>query len=54
VFGSVGIREIVLLVLVVMLLLGTRRIPEIGRSLGRGLREFKEGVSVRAGPRLPR
>jgi sec-independent protein translocase protein TatA len=43
--GQVGFREISVIVLVVLLLFGARRIPELMRSLGSGLREFKKGVS---------
>lgn len=42
-FWQLGGMEIVL-ILVVMLLLFGRRLPELGRSLGRGLVEFKKGV----------
>jgi sec-independent protein translocase protein TatA len=37
--------EILLLVLVILLLFGPKRLPGIGRSLGRGVREFKETVT---------
>jgi sec-independent protein translocase protein TatA len=43
--GQVGFREISVIVLVILLLFGARRIPELMRSLGSGLREFKKGVS---------
>jgi sec-independent protein translocase protein TatA len=43
--SSIGIREIVVLALVFLLLFATKKLPELGRSLGRGLREFKEGVT---------
>ena len=43
----IGIREIVLLLVVVLLFAGTKRIPQVGRSLGRGLREFRVGLSGR-------
>jgi len=43
--GQLGIREIGVIVLVVLLLFGARRIPELMRSLGSGMREFKKGVS---------
>ena len=36
--------EIGLIFLVVLLLFGARRLPEIGRSMGRGIREFKSSV----------
>jgi sec-independent protein translocase protein TatA len=38
-----GIGEIILIVLVLLLLFGAKRIPEIARSLGKSLNEFKKG-----------
>ena len=40
-FGGMGIWEILLIFLVVLLLFGAQRLPEIGASLGKGIREFK-------------
>src|SRR5262249_5340017 len=37
--------HIVLLLLIILLIFGTRRLPEMGRSLGRGIREFKSSVT---------
>ena len=45
--GFIGIQEIVLLVVLLGLIFGARRLPEIGRSLGQGMREFKDGVTGR-------
>ena len=42
---NVGPWEIILLLLLALLLFGAKRLPEIGRSMGRGLREFKDSVS---------
>ena len=42
--GWVGGYEWVLIVLVVVLLFGGRKIPELMKGLGRGIREFKDGV----------
>ncbi len=42
--GFIGIQEIVLLVVLLLLIFGARRLPEMGRSLGRGMREFMDGV----------
>lgn len=44
-FGDIGIEKILLILVVVLLLFGAKRIPEIGSSLGRGIREFKRSVS---------
>jgi sec-independent protein translocase protein TatA len=43
-FG-VNIWEILILLLVALLLFGPKRLPEMGRSLGKGLREFKDSVT---------
>ena len=42
---GVGMWEMLLLGLVVLLVFGPKRLPEMGRSLGRGMREFKNSVS---------
>ena len=44
-FGEIGIEKIFLLLVVVLLLFGAKRIPEIGASFGRGIREFKRSVN---------
>jgi sec-independent protein translocase protein TatA len=43
-FG-VSLWEILILLLVALLLFGPKRLPEMGRSLGKGLREFKDSLS---------
>ncbi|MGE5691170.1 MAG: twin-arginine translocase TatA/TatE family subunit [Pseudomonadota bacterium] len=43
-FG-IGLPEILILLLVALLIFGPKRLPEMGRSLGRGMREFKDSVS---------
>jgi sec-independent protein translocase protein TatA len=43
--GFIGLPEIILLGLVALILFGPKRLPEMGRGLGKGLREFKESVS---------
>jgi sec-independent protein translocase protein TatA len=42
---NIGPLEIVGLLLLALLLFGAKRLPEIGRSLGTGMREFKDSVS---------
>jgi sec-independent protein translocase protein TatA len=42
---NIGTGEIILLLLLALLLFGAKRLPEIGRSLGRGMREFKDSVT---------
>jgi sec-independent protein translocase protein TatA len=43
--GNIGPMEIVLLLGLALMLFGAKRLPEIGRSLGSGMREFKDSVS---------
>lgn len=43
-FG-IGIWEILILLLVALLIFGPKRLPEMGRSLGRGMREFKDSLT---------
>ena len=43
--GPLGIPEIVIILLVIMLIFGARRLPEIGNSLGRSIRTFKSAVT---------
>jgi sec-independent protein translocase protein TatA len=42
---NISAPEIILLLLVALLLFGAKRLPEIGRSLGTGMREFKDSVT---------
>ena len=42
--GGLGMGEIILIFLVVLLLFGAKRLPEIGSALGKGIREFKGSV----------
>ncbi|HZR94196.1 MAG TPA: twin-arginine translocase TatA/TatE family subunit [Gaiellaceae bacterium] len=43
--GFIGVPELLLLGLLALLLFGPKRLPEMGRGLGNGLREFKSSVS---------
>ncbi|PIE02123.1 MAG: twin-arginine translocase TatA/TatE family subunit [Acidobacteria bacterium] len=44
-FGSLGLPEILLIFALILLLFGPKKLPEIGKSLGKGIREFKKGTS---------
>jgi sec-independent protein translocase protein TatA len=44
-FGNMGFMEILLILVVVLLLFGAKRIPEIAQSMGKGIREFKKSVT---------
>jgi sec-independent protein translocase protein TatA len=43
--GNLGFPEILLILLVVLLLFGAKRIPEIAGSMGKGIREFKRNIN---------
>lgn len=42
---NVGPMELVIVLVVALIVLGPKRLPEVGRSLGNGLREFKDSLS---------
>lgn len=44
-FGNLGFMEILLILVVVLLLFGARRLPEIGASFGKSITAFKRGLS---------
>ena len=43
--GSVGPMELIILLTIILLLFGAKRIPELARGLGTGIREFRKGTS---------
>jgi sec-independent protein translocase protein TatA len=43
-FGSLGIWEILLIVVVIALLFGGKKLPELGKGLGQGIKNFKNAV----------
>lgn len=43
--GGFGPEKLGMILLIVLVLFGAKRIPEIGGSIGKGIREFKKGVS---------
>jgi sec-independent protein translocase protein TatA len=44
-FSQVGVPELLIILFVVLLLFGTKRLPNLGRQLGGGLREFKDAIT---------
>lgn len=42
--GNLGLTEIIILLLVLLLVFGAKRIPEIGSSIGQGIKEFKRSL----------
>lgn len=43
--GGIGMQEVLLIALVVLLFFGGKKIPELMKGLGKGIRSFKEGLS---------
>ena len=48
-FGSFGFPELVLIFVIVILIFGTSRIPELGKGLGEGIRNFKKSIKDEEG-----
>jgi sec-independent protein translocase protein TatA len=44
-FGNVGPLEIIIVLIIALIVFGPKRLPELGRSLGKGIREFRGSVS---------
>jgi sec-independent protein translocase protein TatA len=52
-FGNLGTGEILIILLVLLLLFGGKKIPELARGLGRGIAEFRQGMKEPPVPRPP-
>lgn len=45
IFGNLGAGEVIIIALMVLLLFGGKKIPELMKGIGKGVRSFKDGVS---------
>lgn len=55
ILGALGTQEIILIILVVLLLFGGKKIPELMKGLGKGIKEFNNGKDgVEEGPSKPK
>jgi sec-independent protein translocase protein TatA len=52
VFQSIGPLELAIILLIVLVIFGPKRLPGLGRSLGAGMREFKDSITGKSGPEL--
>ena len=43
--GGIGPMELVIVLVIALIILGPKRLPEVGRSIGHGMREFKDSIS---------
>ena len=43
--GSIGPLELIVVLVIALIVLGPKKLPEVGRSIGHGMREFKESLS---------
>ena len=43
---DISAPQLILVLIVALVILGPKRLPEVGRSLGRGIREFKSGITT--------
>ena len=44
-FGSLGMPELIVIFVIALIVFGPRKLPELGRSLGRGIAEFKKATT---------
>ena len=42
---NIGVPELLIVLVIALIVLGPKKLPEVGRSLGRGMREFKDSIS---------
>jgi sec-independent protein translocase protein TatA len=43
-FGRIGIPELIIILFIIILIFGATRLPEIGRGIGKGIRNFKDAT----------
>jgi TatA/E family protein of Tat protein translocase len=43
--GGIGMQELIIILVIVLLIFGPKKLPEIGKGLGKAIRDFRKGVS---------
>jgi sec-independent protein translocase protein TatA len=51
---NIGPLELIIVLVIVLLIFGAKRLPEVGRGLGSGMREFKDSVTGKGGSDEPK
>ena len=54
--GSIGPTELILILLIVIIIFGARKLPDLGKSIGEGIKNFKKSMNTKDdqdGPRTP-
>ena len=46
-FGPVGPTELLLIVLIIVIIFGARKLPELGKSLGEGIKNFRKSITTK-------
>ena len=49
-FGSLGVPELLIILLIVLIIFGASKLPQLGKGLGQGLRNFKDSVKSEEQP----
>ena len=44
-FNNIGPMELIIVLVIALIVIGPKRLPEVGKSLGKGMREFKDSLS---------
>ncbi len=44
-FSGIGVPELLIVLVIALIVLGPKKLPEVGRSLGHGMREFKDSIA---------
>jgi sec-independent protein translocase protein TatA len=48
-FGRLGLPELIIILVIIILIFGANRLPDIGRGIGKGIKNFKEATNKGAG-----
>jgi sec-independent protein translocase protein TatA len=52
-FGSLGVPELLIILLIVIIIFGANKLPQLGKGIGQGLKNFKESIKGEEPPPPP-